>query len=327
MRDERTYVRVHDGIEDHPKVAPLSDKAFRLLVTTWGWCSRHLTDGRVPIAVWRQRGTAKARRELVAAELVELHDDHVVMHDYLDHQRSADEVEEKREAKRRAGSLGNHRRWHRDKSDPDCPHCIAELSQPRSQTGSRVRSVDNSTLDAESEQDSVGGDEKSTGSNRHADGKATKPQPAETNPDQSQEGSQTRSRTSRKTSPETETEVEKKGVTWGGGVTLANASDSRPPDHCDQHRDIDQPPPCRACADARRSAERWDTEQRRLDAERTSHQARERAELRTQAIAACQQCDDTGYIGRQLCDHDPTASDRAQRGLAAVHAALRKDTT
>ena len=43
--DRRTYITVHDGMPEHPKVDALSDKAFRALVGLWCWCSRNLTDG------------------------------------------------------------------------------------------------------------------------------------------------------------------------------------------------------------------------------------------------------------------------------------------
>ncbi|MGW4525147.1 hypothetical protein [Amycolatopsis sp. NPDC004378] len=132
MADERTYIRVHDGIEDHPKTAALSDKGFRLLVTTWGWCSRHRTDGRVPLAVWKKRGTSKARAELAVAGLVEVYADHIVMHDYLEHQRSAGEIAEKIEAKKEGARKGNHVRWHEvpGKFDPDCRYCVEGAAPP-----------------------------------------------------------------------------------------------------------------------------------------------------------------------------------------------------
>jgi hypothetical protein len=127
VADDRTYIKVHDGIEDHPKILPLSDAAFRLLMTTWGWCSRHLTDGHVPAAIWAKRGTPKARKELVAAGMVEEVADGVQMHDYLQHQRSAAEVEEKRDARAASAAKANHVRWHVDggRFDASCSHCAA----------------------------------------------------------------------------------------------------------------------------------------------------------------------------------------------------------
>jgi hypothetical protein len=110
MADSRTYIKVHDGMPDHPKIDGLSDAAFRLLVTTWCWCSRHLTDGHVPAATWKKRGTARTRGQLVAAGLVEEVTGGVRMHDYLQHQRSADEVAELRRKKQEAGSKGGRTR-------------------------------------------------------------------------------------------------------------------------------------------------------------------------------------------------------------------------
>jgi hypothetical protein len=140
MSDERTYIKVHDGIEDHPKIVTLSDRSFRILVTTWGWCSRHKTNGRVPDAVWKKRASVKVRGELEAAGLVEQRDGFVLMHDYLKHQRSAELIDEIREIKQRAGRMGNHKRWHVEQGivDPACEFCVddgsQEVSQVRSQT-------------------------------------------------------------------------------------------------------------------------------------------------------------------------------------------------
>lgn len=105
-KDQRIYITVHDGMPEHPKVEGLSDAAFRLLVTCWCWCSRNLTDGAIPTAAWLKKGSAKARRELLDAGLVEVSPDSVTMHDYLDHQRSAVEVAELRSKRSDAGRQG-----------------------------------------------------------------------------------------------------------------------------------------------------------------------------------------------------------------------------
>jgi len=138
--DGRTYIRVHDGMPDHPKVETLSDRAFRLLVETWCWSSRHLTDGRVPANIWRRRGTPAARRELTDAGLVEDHGpEGVRMHDYLEHQRSKAEVEEitaaRRAAQQKASVKGNHSRWHVGPKGRPSDEC--ELCQNASDSGSQ----------------------------------------------------------------------------------------------------------------------------------------------------------------------------------------------
>lgn len=106
--DLRTFIRVHDGMPDHPKIEALSDAAFRLLVETWCWCSKNRTDGRVPAASWKKRGTARARKELIDVGLAhhgETAGD-VEMHDYLKHQRSAAEIDELTRKRQEAGQRG-----------------------------------------------------------------------------------------------------------------------------------------------------------------------------------------------------------------------------
>lgn len=52
----------------------------------------------------------------------------------------------------------------------------------------------------------------------------------------------------------------------------------------------------------------------------------QRAELRQLAIANCQLCDNRGYAGTRVCDHDPAAAERAARGRALVRDALGAKT-
>jgi hypothetical protein len=131
--DSRTYIRVHDGMPDHPKIDGLSDRAFRLLIETWCWCSRHLTDGVVPKRYWQRRSTPAARRELVSAGLVIDKGDELFMHDYLQHQRSKAQVEEVSTARRASALKANHSRWHTGKKgrpDPTCQFCSGSESDP-----------------------------------------------------------------------------------------------------------------------------------------------------------------------------------------------------
>jgi hypothetical protein len=72
----------------------------------WCWCARNKTDGDIPVATWNKQRPVKARAELIKAGLAEDHGDKIVMHDYLDHQRSADEIEELRNKRATAGSKG-----------------------------------------------------------------------------------------------------------------------------------------------------------------------------------------------------------------------------
>ena len=108
-RDTRTFITLHDGMPEHHKIEALSLRAFRVLIDLWCWCSRTRSDGFVPEAVWIKRtGTAGVRKELLVG-LAERVDGGVQMHDYLEHQRSAAEIEELSAKRARAGSLGGKR--------------------------------------------------------------------------------------------------------------------------------------------------------------------------------------------------------------------------
>lgn len=61
----------------------------------------------------------------------------------------------------------------------------------------------------------------------------------------------------------------------------------RPPDRCPKHTHAPTPPPCGACADARRTAETWDR------AQQAAAEARRRAFLAE--LDACETCDEHGW--------------------------------
>lgn len=109
-RDPRSYITVHNGMPEHPKVDPLSDAAFRALVDAWCLCSRTMNDGRIPIATWNKRWKPKARRELLESGLVRIEGDLAIMHDYLEHQTSAAEIQDKRAKRAEAGRKGGQRK-------------------------------------------------------------------------------------------------------------------------------------------------------------------------------------------------------------------------
>lgn len=60
---------------------------------------------------------------------------------------------------------------------------------------------------------------------------------------------------------------------------------------------------------------------REVDDERAA-KARDVAAERARARAECTMCDDEGYIGTRLCDHDPEQAERNREGAARARAAL-----
>jgi len=125
--DPRAFVRVDVGYDEHPKIAPLSDAAFRAHVEAMTWCGRNpKQNGRINKRVAAKKWRAKVVAELVAAGLLEDEEDHWSLHDYLDFNRSSEEIEASRESRGVAGTLGNHKRWHvaRRAWSKDCEYCI-----------------------------------------------------------------------------------------------------------------------------------------------------------------------------------------------------------
>lgn len=108
------WVNLDDNYPDHPKVDALSDGAFRLHTAAICWCNRHLTDGfvevaRVPRLVPRYK--AAYLEELMHGGLWEPADGGYRLHDFLDWNRSREEVERRRQKRSEAGKKGMESRW------------------------------------------------------------------------------------------------------------------------------------------------------------------------------------------------------------------------
>lgn len=99
--------------------------------------------------------------------------------------------------------------------------------------------------------------------------------------------------------------------------------DEPPPARCDDHiRDL-SPPPCGACADARRALEAWEAARRAADLTNRSAEAHKRAEAARLAIDACGLCDSHGRLAdNRLCTHDPDQTDRLKAGAAMARAQI-----
>lgn len=127
--DHRTFVRMDHGLPEHPKFVGLTDRAFRVWFECVCWSSRQERNGNIPQANAKRLGlTGKALRELLDVVLVEITDAGYYLHDYLDFQRSKEEIDAFRAGRGEAGEKGNHNRWHvaRRKWDKDCDLCKEE---------------------------------------------------------------------------------------------------------------------------------------------------------------------------------------------------------
>jgi hypothetical protein len=102
-----TWIKLDDRAPRHPKIAGLSDRAFRWWVQGLCYASEFLTDGRLVGAFWRTV-PGKVLQELVDAGLWLFDGVTVTIHDYLAHQTPRDSVERERERnrQRRNGTAG-----------------------------------------------------------------------------------------------------------------------------------------------------------------------------------------------------------------------------
>lgn len=146
--DRRVWARLTVDFADSPKVAGLSDAAFRTLVEMILWSRKMMTDGVIPASVARRRWGAKTQTETHSVtdsvtesgthyetdpvtELCTNHptspslsrtcDGDYMIHDFLDHQESAEEVNA-----RNARNSANGRRGGRPRKTQTETHSVTE---------------------------------------------------------------------------------------------------------------------------------------------------------------------------------------------------------
>ena len=99
-----TWIKIDDTFPNHPKVVGLTDKAFRVHISGLCYCGTYLTDGFIPMTI-----AAKLANEdmSVIAELTQaslwrdaVKENGFRIHDYLAHQTSKKQVQDKRDAVR-----------------------------------------------------------------------------------------------------------------------------------------------------------------------------------------------------------------------------------
>jgi hypothetical protein len=118
-KDKRLWMTFPIDFWQHPKIAPLSDAAFRTFVEMNGYSRMQDLDGRIPVSIARRLWRAKALNELTRNDhskpSVSLVDDVYVIWNYAEHQETRAD-REAREARNRAnGAKGGRPR--KDRSE------------------------------------------------------------------------------------------------------------------------------------------------------------------------------------------------------------------
>lgn len=112
------YLNLDDNFADHPKVDALSDGAFRLHVSGLLYVSRHLLNGRLPgdkVTRLVPRFRKQSLTELLDRALWLPVIDGYEIHDYLDWNKSREQIETQRDhlkkVRSEAGKKGAMSRW------------------------------------------------------------------------------------------------------------------------------------------------------------------------------------------------------------------------
>lgn len=137
--DYREFVRVSVDLPLNPKLAMVDEPAAGwAYVVSLCYCGQNLTDGSFPLnPVMRLAGVKRQVAKLLVEADLWHETGHrclrcpqplagmVVVHDYLEHQRSGDEARSLREARREAGRKGAAKRWAARSSPPPSPDGIS----------------------------------------------------------------------------------------------------------------------------------------------------------------------------------------------------------
>ena len=95
-----TWIKIDDSFPDHPKVVGLSDKSFRAYISALCYAGRYLTDGYIPMAIIARFVDEDMSyvSELTQSGLLleDINKNGFIIHDYLSHQTSKQQVEDKR---------------------------------------------------------------------------------------------------------------------------------------------------------------------------------------------------------------------------------------
>jgi len=94
-----TWIKLDDRAPRHPKLASLTDRAFRWWILGLCYASEFLTNGVLHPVFWK-RTPPSARKELSTGKLWDWEDPNFVIHDYLEHQTSRESVEKERRRNR-----------------------------------------------------------------------------------------------------------------------------------------------------------------------------------------------------------------------------------
>lgn len=149
--DSMPWARLSVTFADNPKVAGLSDGAFRTLVEMILWARQELTDGVIPASIVHRRWNAECIAEIEhnhreRPSLTRNEEGDYLIRDFLEHQESHEQVT-KRKAQKTAAA---RQRWAKRKASENAS-AKQDGEQPAMQTASQDALQNRCTSDAETE--------------------------------------------------------------------------------------------------------------------------------------------------------------------------------
>lgn len=134
-----SWFRVDDGSAFHAKVVKAGNDGWGAVCRAGAWSSAQGTDGFVPDEIAKLIAPAKVWAKATAAGLVDKCDGGKRIHDFLQWNPSASEVEKAREElsekRRKAGLAGNAKRWSKPRKDVANESQVRDGCDGKSDTG------------------------------------------------------------------------------------------------------------------------------------------------------------------------------------------------
>lgn len=127
------YAKIDVAIARDPRMIAAGPMARLLYIQAFAYCRENLTDGLIdrlllPIIAVDIKSPALLMSKLVKVGALEETCDgwRIPLRVWRKYNPMRADVEAMVVDKRAAGVLGNHNRWHGERSDPKCPHCHPE---------------------------------------------------------------------------------------------------------------------------------------------------------------------------------------------------------
>lgn len=352
------WFKVDDDLAFHHKTVAAGNAAMGLWVRAGSWSAQTLTDGFIPNHMVATLGNTAQARKLVEAGLWTKAAAGYTFHEWADRQPTRVETEQKRSAARER--MRRVRGANFDDRSTDVRANNARTDDARSSEQEGVENPESDRFSTESERNVNGRNQSVTDSfepppdeydqvevespgNVRANFARSDANPVPSRPvpytadhvggDRSvgiareENGSPTPSKfhpehpDGRVSGCDECDHLEAAEADRAAATAVALAS-RVPPERCPEHLDAPTTAPCGPCGEQRRARQAWDAERARWQAERAADARLAAAQDRAREIADCGLCDDTGYRGTSVCDHDPDTVERAKRGSALVRATL-----